>query len=139
MKTIGTTDKIDLPEFNINDVQVKIDTGADTSAIHCTRIVETIDDGNTYISFWLLDDIPHRVKDFTITTVKSSFGTKEKRYKIKTHIHLFGKRYKFSATLSDRSDMKYPILMGKRFLKNKFLVDVSKENLSFNKKVDSIK
>jgi hypothetical protein len=35
---IGTTDFIDLPEFKLQDVACKIDTGADTSTIHCSGI-----------------------------------------------------------------------------------------------------
>jgi hypothetical protein len=134
MKTIGCIEKIDLPQFDLNDIPSKIDTGADTSAIHCTRIVEVIENGQTHLTFWLLDDIPHKVSEFKTVTVKNSFGQREKRYKTKTNIFLFNKNYKIDVTLSDRSDMKYPVLLGKKFLKSKFLVDVSKKNLSHNLK-----
>lgn len=40
------------------------------------------------------------------------------------------KTYKTIISLTSRADMKYPMLIGRKFLKNRFLVDVSKKNLS---------
>ena len=80
MLIIGTVDIVDLPEFDLINIPAKIDTGADTSAIHCTRIVEKIDDnGDKFITFWVLDDVPHKIKDYTVKTIKNSFGQREKR------------------------------------------------------------
>jgi hypothetical protein len=39
-KIIGRVDKIDFPKLYLNHIDVKIDTGAYTSAIHCSKIVE---------------------------------------------------------------------------------------------------
>ena len=65
------------------------------------------------------------------TDVKSSNGHVENRYKIKTDVVFFGKTYVINLTLSTRDDMKYPVLIGRQFLKKKFLVDVDLENQSF--------
>ena len=43
---------------------------------------------------------------------------------------MFGKEYNVSISLADRSKMKYPMLLGKRFLKGRFLVDVEQEYIS---------
>jgi len=65
-----------------------------------------------------------------IREVKSSNGQTELRVFIKTKIIFFNKEHDIELSLTNRSEMKYPILVGRKFLKNKFLVDVSKKNLS---------
>ncbi|WP_296344084.1 hypothetical protein [Winogradskyella sp.] len=37
---LGRFDKIDFPKLNLHNIDVKIDTGAYTSAIHCSKIKE---------------------------------------------------------------------------------------------------
>ena len=34
--------------------------------------------------------------------------------------------------------MKFPVLLGKRFLKNKFIVDVSEKDLSYTAKTEEL-
>ncbi|WP_363928600.1 RimK/LysX family protein [Winogradskyella sp.] len=63
---------------------------------------------------------------------KKSNGIKENRYKIKTDLIFFGKTYKINLTLSTRDDIRFPVLIGRQFLKNKFLVDVDIENQPYN-------
>ena len=136
-KKLGRVDKIDFPKLNLHDVAVKIDTGAYTSAIHCSKIIEK---NNTLICTFESKGHPNfSSKDivfdtFSHTDVKSSNGFKENRYKIKTEVIIFGKRYKINLTLSTRDDMKFPVLIGRQFLSKKFLVDVDLENVSFNNK-----
>ena len=62
--------------------------------------------------------------------VKSSNGIIQLRASIQVVVSFFGKNYKTVISLTDRSDMKYPMLIGRKFLTNRFLVDVSKEYLS---------
>ena len=139
-KILGRVDKIDFPELKLFNVDVKIDTGAYTSAIHCSKIIE---ENNTLrCSFeskghpsFKSDDIVF--DNYTYTDVKSSNGHKENRYKIKTAVDFFGKRYKINLTLSTRDDMRFPVLIGRQFLSKKFIVDVDIENQSFNSKTNS--
>ena len=53
--TIGRNDRADFPELNLQDIQVKVDTGAYTSSIHCHNISECEIDGIKQIEFFLLD------------------------------------------------------------------------------------
>lgn len=134
---IGRVDKVDFPELNLYDVDVKIDTGAYTSAIHCTQIIE---ENNTLrCSFSRMGNANFKSKDivfekYSHTNVKSSNGIEENRFKIKSKVIFFGKIYKINLTLSPRDDMKFPVLIGRQFLKKKFLVDVDLEYLSYNQK-----
>ena len=142
LQVIGSTDRIDLPDFGLVDVPCKIDTGALTSSIHSERFKIVERAGKDYLTFKLLDK---RFKEqerktfwfdnFREKKIRSSFGDMEFRYAIKTTVVLFGKAYKITFTLSNRGEMTYPILLGKRFLKNKFLVDVRQEDLSFQYKL----
>ena len=136
-KTIGRVDKIDFPKLGLFNIDVKIDTGAYTSAIHCCEIIEEkgslrcIFNSDVHQNFGETEII---FDTFWRTDVKSSNGYKENRYKVKSEVIFFGKTYKINLTLSTRDDMKFPVLIGRQFLKQKFIVDVDLENVSFNKK-----
>lgn len=135
-------DKADLPKLGIENIGVKIDTGAYNSSIHCHNI-ELIKKGSKEaIKFNLLDPAHSEYNEKEIVSysferkkVKSSNGIEEERYAINSAIILFGKKYKILLTLTDRSDMRYPILIGRNLLRKKFLVDVSKKNLSYKRKL----
>jgi len=134
-KIIGRTDIADFPEFGLFQIDVKIDTGAFTSAIHCSEVEER--DNKLYCTFYSKGHPNFSGKQvvfekYSRTDVKSSNGFSENRFKIKSKIVLFGKTYAINLTLSTRNDMKFPVLVGRQFLNNKFLVDVSKQSLSYN-------
>ena len=136
-KIIGRVDKIDFPKLGLYNIDVKIDTGAYTSAIHCSEIIEVDEslrctfNSEVHQNFGKTEII---FDTFTLTNVKSSNGFKENRYKVKSEIIFFGKTYKINLTLSTRHDMRFPVLIGRQFLKQKFMVDVDLENVSFNSK-----
>tara|TARA_R110002050_G_scaffold94765_1_gene197090 strand:- start:79354 stop:79779 length:426 start_codon:yes stop_codon:yes gene_type:complete len=136
-KTIGRIDIVDFPGLGLFNIDVKIDTGAYTSAIHCSKIIEEnnslkcIFNSNDHKNFGKTEII---FDTFSRTNVKSSNGFKENRYKVKSEVVFFGKTYKINLTLSTRDDMKFPVLIGRQFLKQKFMVDVDLENVSFYKK-----
>jgi hypothetical protein len=67
--------------------------------------------------------------------VKSSNGIVETRFTIKTEILIFNKIEEIELTLTERGSMKYPVLLGRKFLSKKFIVDTAKKNLSFKKKL----
>jgi len=67
---------------------------------------------------------------YKLKKVKSSNGSVELRASIKVNISFFGKKYSTVISLTNRSDMKYPMLIGRKFLTNRFLVDVSQEYLT---------
>ncbi|KAA3652733.1 MAG: ATP-dependent zinc protease [Bacteroidetes bacterium] len=133
---VGRVEKVDFPELGILDIEAKIDTGAYSTAIHSHRIWVEEKDGVEYLNFEVLDPSDEkyvglviRTKNFFRKVVKSSNGRKEKRYIIKTVIQLGGKKRKTDVSLTDRGKMKYPVLIGRKVLKNGFLVDVSQKNL----------
>jgi hypothetical protein len=143
---IGSLDYADFPEFNLLNIPCKIDTGAQTSAIHCHHIRLIEIEGKEIIAFNLLDpshsdynEKEYRTSDFKERKVRSSSGYAEYRYVITTDIILFGKVFKTEFTLADREQMRYPVLIGRRLLKDSFIVDVAKKNLSYKDKNNRLK
>ena len=136
-KTIGRIDKVDFPTLDLFDIDVKIDTGAFTSSMHCHKVIE--EDNLLKCLFF---DKEHQnynkkiivFKNYTTTKVKSSNGMVQNRYMVKTSVLLFNKKYKIDLTLSTRSEMKYPILIGRKVLSKKFIVDINLKNLSHKQK-----
>ncbi len=142
-KIVGRRELIDFPALGLLDIEAKIDTGAFTSAIHCTAIREaTLPDGRRVIRFNLLDPTHPQYHQkifefdqFTQRDIKSSFGDVQLRYIIRTQFQLFDKTIEADFSLSDRSDMKYPVLIGRAAIRKYFIVDVAHKNLSAKAKL----
>ncbi len=125
IKLIGRREYVDFPLLSIAHVEAKIDTGAYTSSIHCKHIEQKTVDHKEVLYFKLIDDTLHSVENFTRKHIKNSFGEKEERYVIKTLIKIGKKKIHTTISLSDRENMRYPVLIGRRLLKGKFIVDVN--------------
>jgi hypothetical protein len=127
---ISVFENVTFPEFKaIGSVKAKIDTGAYTGSLHCTKIEVMNDEGVPTIVFSPFDHPNTRIttKDFKIRNVRSSNGMDEKRYFINTIISIRGEEFPIILSLADRQNMRWPVLIGRKFLrKNKFLVDVTK-------------
>ncbi len=139
--TIGRQDKIDLPELNLSNIDAKVDTGAYTSSINCSRVKVKVIDGVETLTFYISGSRIHEKKARIFSTtvfkqkkIRSSNGITEARYVIQTLVVLFGKKKKIELSLADRSKMKFPILIGRKFLTDKFIVDVGQKNLSYKQK-----
>lgn len=116
-------------------LEAKIDTGAYTSALHCKDIQLKEINGKTVLCFKLLDETHPEYNekefqfiDFTKKSIKSSFGESEERFIIKTTIHIAKRKISLTISLTDRTNMRYPVLIGRKLLKGKFIVDVSKKH-----------
>jgi len=130
-RVIGRRELISIVDLELFDLDAKIDTGADSNALHCDDIV--IDEENN-IHFTLLDEIHDSYHGkrmilplYKLKKVKSSNGQIQLRPSVKLSVFFMGKRYKTVVSLTNRADMKYPMLIGRRFLTKKFLVDVELE------------
>ena len=128
--TVGSFELVSMPQFNLTNMVAKIDTGAYSGAVHCTdikvirrgiirkRILQFTPAGNP--------ELRTETDTFIKKYVRSSTGHRVARYLVPTEIVIAGKSYKIEIGLSDRSDMKKQILIGRRFLReNNMLVDVS--------------
>ncbi|CAN5599828.1 ATP-dependent zinc protease [soil metagenome] len=134
MQTLGRSDRIDLPGLGLEDIHVKIDTGAYTSSLHCLK-AELVDGK---LEFILLDEehpeftgIKYTFRKFDQREIKNSFGEAEIRFVIKTKVKIFGEVIKAEFSLSNRGNLKFPVLLGRKILRHRFLIDVTKKDLSF--------
>jgi len=115
------------------EVSCKVDTGAETNSVHCTRVF--IKNGKLYCELLGQSDLI-TFDDYTTKNVRSSNGLKNKRYCIKLKFNLGNKTFESDFTLNNRSKMEYPVLLGKNFLNdNNFIVDVVNETTPFQEQV----
>lgn len=139
MIVLGRNDRVDLPGLKLQNIHAKIDTGAYTCSLHCSRarVVDGI------LEFILLDEehpeftgMPFHIKKFEQREIKNSFGEAELRYVIKTQVKIFGRVIRAEFSLSNRGNLKFPVLLGRKILRHRFLIDVTKKDLSYNHKLN---
>lgn len=129
---IGRLEHVDIPEFDLYGIEAKIDTGAYNGAIHVSLVTEFEKENQKYIRFVLLDeehpeyhDRVFETKNFIQKKVKSSIGEVQHRYLIPVKIILKDVELKAQLSLSNRKDLRYPVLLGRKSIKN-FIIDASK-------------
>ncbi|MEX1382071.1 ATP-dependent zinc protease [Lutibacter sp.] len=133
---IGRTDIVDFPKLELFGIDIKIDSGAYTSSFHCHHIeVE-----NEVLKCQFLDPKHEKYhekyfyfKEFFQKNVKSSNGSIENRFIVETEILIFNEVHNIELSLTERGSMMYPVLLGRKFLSKKFIIDTAKKNLSFKK------
>ena len=137
METLGRYDKVDLPDLGLYNIHAKVDTGAYTSSLHCHKAVVT--DG--VLEFVLLDEenpeftgLKFSFRDFEERDIKNSFVEVERRFVIITTLRIFSQDITTEFSLSNRGSLKFPILIGRKILRNRFMIDVTKKNLSYKEK-----
>jgi hypothetical protein len=125
LTTIGRAERIAFPAAGLVDVPAKVDTGAYRSSVWAEEIA--VRDGKLY--FRLLGD-PHgkllSTEKYELVDVENSFGHHEERYSVYLTVVLAGRRVHTNFTLANRASKTYPVLLGRKLLKGKFIVDVSK-------------
>lgn len=125
---IGWREIVQLPQLGLGDVPAKIDTGARTSSLHATEIEEFERDGRKYVRFKV--DVPGsdgpqgcEAIHVAVRSITSSNGETQRRYVIKTMLSVGSLTFRAEVSLADRSDMKFPMLIGRSSLRRRFLVD----------------
>jgi hypothetical protein len=132
-QVIGRAELVDLPELHLSAIPARVDTGALTCSIHCHDIeVVGAPDGSEHIRFTLLDPahpdftgMRLEAAEFSRKVIRSSMGEEQERFAIRTVVVLGGRRLRTEFTLADRENMSYSVLLGRRVLRGRFLVDVS--------------
>lgn len=136
-KILGRYDRVDLPEMGLKNIHAKIDTGAYTSSLHCHR-AEVV---NGKLEFILLDEehpeftgMKFIADAFEKRDIRNSFGEVECRFVITTTIRIFNEVISTEFSLSNRGSLRFPILLGRKILRDRFLIDVKSKNLSYREK-----
>lgn len=130
---VGSLESCSLPELELCNIEVRVDTGAKTSSLHVDNLKNITEGGKPWVTFDIHPD-SHNVDDvikcrhllYDVRNIKSSNGASEKRYVIKTKLTLGDKTWPIEITLTDRSDMSYLMLLGRQGMSDFVLVDPSK-------------
>lgn len=130
---IGSTEFVNFGE-RAQKIPAKIDTGADSSAVWASNI--HIDkDGVLKFSLFgegspYYDGKIFKRTDYSVARVRSSSGHEQIRYRTHFWVKLGGRKIKMLMNLSDRSKNEFPVLIGRRSISGKFLVDVSRKKFA---------
>ena len=122
---IGWREDVVLPEFGDGVIIAKIDTGARNAALHA----EDISIKGRRVSFALeLGEIKQRHELAVVGTkrVKSSNGFSELRPIVEIMIQVGIHRFPVETTLTNRTDMGVPMLLGRNSIKGRFIVNPAK-------------
>jgi len=120
----------------------RVDTGATTSSINAIDIQEFERNGKTWVKFHIKDDaIPsdeqHWIESPVVRYVKIRQSTNdepERRAVVELWVQLGDIHERAQFTLADRSQMSHPVLLGREFIQDIALVDVSKSYLQTDTK-----
>lgn len=127
---VGSEEWCSFPSLNIPAIKARVDSGAKTSSLHAFNIQSFKRNDKSWVSFEV-----HPVQNDRKTTVrcecpivdrrfvKSSSGTREKRYVISAPLQMGGDIWEIELTLSNRDSMGYRMLLGREAMKGRMLVD----------------
>lgn len=117
-------------------LESRIDTGADTTSIHAEDIQLIEKDGKRYVRFVLIDpesgeSLSQELRLRRQVLIKQNDGTHERRYVVRMWVSLGKTRSRIDVNLSNRADFEYPLLIGRNFLTDSMIVDVSRHHTLF--------
>ena len=143
---IGWKEWIGLPDLGIPAVKAKIDTGARTSALH-TFSIEEFEAGGLRMVRFGIHPLQRRkdVKRFCEVPVverrrvKDSGGHIEKRYVIQTLAVIGAESWPIDITLTSRDTMLFRMLIGRKAVEDRFLIDPGRVYLTGRKLSKSYK
>ncbi len=125
LKTIGAVEFVQVVDVGVAK-EARIDTGATTTSIDAQDIVQFERDGKNWVKFKFADkEIEKKMKG--IVNIKKHGAKDDKRPSVMIRLALGDITRNVKVTLADRSKFRYPILIGRNFLKDVFIVDVSKK------------
>jgi len=127
---IGWREAVVFPEFGLGPVRAKIDSGANTSALHVTDVERL--DGDRVQFHIALDRQGKRLSErleapiVRVSTVKSSTGHAQERFVVPLVVRLGEYEFEAEVSLVCRHGMICRMLVGRRALSGRFLVDASR-------------
>lgn len=125
-----------MPEFGVEEMKAKVDTGADTSSLHAFNTERFLKDGVEYVRFDIhpkqrsRKPVIHCEAPVVKTrTVRNPGGRAEVRPVIRTRVIVAGKEFDALINLTTRDEMTFRMLLGRRTIRRHFLVDPGRSYL----------
>ena len=129
-KTIGWREWVSLPDLGVKEIKAKVDTGADNSSLHAFNLERFEEDGRRMVRF---DIHPHQRKRKPSVScvaevvgermVKNPGGRAERRPVIRTTLIVAGEEFEALINLTTRDEMTFRMLLGRRTVRQNFIVD----------------
>jgi hypothetical protein len=127
---------VSLPDLGLGWFAAKIDTGARTTALHATEITPYLRAGVLWVRF--RPDVPDGAGPYCCHAelvdkrgIKNTSGVRQDRIVIRTHLQLGDRRFPIEISLTDRSDMTFPMIIGRSALRRRgILIDCGRSWLT---------
>lgn len=133
--TLGWEEWLALPGLGLAAIKAKVDTGARTSALHAQAIEPFGELDNPQVRFLIQPDPDNLSLELTCSAkvvdrrdITSSNGETEQRYVISTDVEIGERRWPIEISLTNRENMSYRMLLGRRAIEEDMIVD---PNVSF--------
>lgn len=123
---VGWRELVSLPELGLTGIPAKIDTGARTSSLHAHVLDDFVRDGERFVRFavdWGGERHFCEAIHVDVRGITSSNGDKQTRFVIKTPLTIGKLRFRGEISLADRSQMQFPMLIGRSALRRRMVVD----------------
>lgn len=134
---IGWKEYVDFPEWKLRRIKAKVDTGARTSALDVASYDLAEVEGRGLVA--RLRMVVHRKRGRKLIEIEvpvlrtvvviNSGGMREHRPLIETEVRLGPLTKRIRLTITNRSGLRFRMILGRQALKNDFVVDVEKKYL----------
>ncbi len=124
--TVGWRELVSLPELGLAGIPAKIDTGARTSSLHAHVLDDFRRDGERFVRFavdWGGERHHCEAVHVDVRGITSSNGEQQTRFVIKTPLTVGNLTFRAEISLADRSQMQFPMLIGRTALRRRMVVD----------------
>ena len=123
---VGWREVVSLPELGLAGIPAKIDTGARTSSLHAHVLEDFQRGGQRFVRFavdWGGVRRQCEAVHVDLRGITSSNGDTQTRFVIKTPLTIGNLTFRAEISLADRSQMQFPMLIGRTALRRRMVVD----------------
>lgn len=126
LTVVGWRELVSLPELGLSGIPAKIDTGARTSSLHAHVLDDFVRGGERFVRFavdWDGERHCCEAVHVDVRGITSSNGDQQTRFVIKTPLTVGSLTFRAEISLADRSQMQFPMLIGRTALRRRMVVD----------------